>query len=89
MSQVRNKKRDEKKKQAGGDAVLMPEVFVSNFNKQQKNFVKYKRQKTSHKDHAQVVDKQQLSVAKDQRVQIDSLVLVLRIKESRNATPQA
>ena len=47
MAQGRQKKLDEKLAKAGGVKVLMPEVFVSNYNKQQRNFVKYKRFKAS------------------------------------------
>jgi len=47
MAQVRQKKADEKLKIAGGQKVLVPEVYVSNYMKQQRNYVKYKRFKAS------------------------------------------
>ena len=43
MNQVRDKKVAEKL--ASGKGILMPEVFVSNHMKQQRNFVHYKRNK--------------------------------------------
>lgn len=94
MAAVRKKKQDEKLAIAGGRKVLMPEVYVSNYLKQQRNFVKYKRQKTSHSPRfneaaAAVEDKQELVLPKAQRVPPNCLLLVIRIKESRNATPQA
>ena len=46
MAQGRQKKLNEKQQKAGGIKVLMPEVFVSNYMKQQRNYVKYKRFKT-------------------------------------------
>lgn len=74
----------------------MPEVFVSNYMKQQRNFVKYKRFKAGQEPRydstnaaASVEDKQVLVLPKEQRVPVNSLLLLVRIKESRNATPQA
>jgi large subunit ribosomal protein L7e len=64
----------------------MPEVFVSNYMKQQRNFVKYRRQKNETKD---VEDKQSVSLPKSQRVSANSLILAVRIKQSTNTTPQA
>ena len=92
MAQVRQKKLDEKIKIAGGQKVLMPEVYVSNYMKQQRNYVKYKRFKSSQQPKyleaaAASEDKQDFHLPKDQRVAPNSLVLVVRIKESRNATP--
>ena len=43
MEQARQKKIAERK--AAGAGTIMPEVFVSNHMKQQRNFVHYKRQK--------------------------------------------
>jgi large subunit ribosomal protein L7e len=57
--------------------------------KQQKNYVKYKRNKVNGARQCKSGDIQTLVLAKDQRVPIDTLLLVSRIKESRNATPQA
>jgi len=44
----RTKKQTEKEKRAGGAIIKMPEVFVSNQMKQQRNFVHYKRHKRAH-----------------------------------------
>ena len=97
MAQVRQKKLNEKLAIAGGTKVLTPEVYVSNYMKQQRNYVKYKRFKAGSEPRhlntevaaAQAVDKQAFHLPKDQQVPLNSLVLVVRIKESRNATPQA
>ena len=95
MAQVRQKKADEKLAIAGGTKVTMPEVYVSNYMKQQRNYVQYKRFKTSHDPRNQgasatfIEDKQVMVLPIEQRVPVNSLVLVVRIKESRNATPQA
>lgn len=45
MAQGRAKKVDDKVKAAGGVKVLLPEVFASNYMKQQRNYVHYKRHK--------------------------------------------
>lgn len=92
MAQVRQKKLDEKTKKAGGIKVLMPEVFVSNYMKQQRNYVKYKRFKTGQEPRyntaaKQVEDKQEVVLPETQRIPMNSLVLIVRVKESRNATP--
>ena len=50
MQQTRQKKADEKLKVAGGVKVLLPEVFCSNFMKQQGNYVHYKRHKQAFGD---------------------------------------
>lgn len=50
MSQVRQKKADDKVKIAGGTRVMRPEVFASNYMKQQRNFVHYKRHKRAGDD---------------------------------------
>ena len=42
MMRGKQKKRDDKDK--GNTKILMPEVFISNYQKQQRNYVKYKRQ---------------------------------------------
>jgi hypothetical protein len=72
----------------------MPDVFVSNYMKQQRNFVHYKRFKKSHSpEHlpaqiaAKITDKQEIALPKSQRVAVNSLLMVLRVKESRNSTP--
>lgn len=96
MAQVRQKKADEKLAIAGGTKVTMPEVYVSNYMKQQRNYVKYKRFKASHEPRfdndklaAKIEDKQEIVLPKEQRVPPNTLLLLVRIKESRNATPQA
>lgn len=94
MAQGRQKKLQEKQNQAGGKAILMPDVFVSNYMKQQRNFVHYKRFKNSNStDHlpahvaAKITDKQEIALPKNQRVALNSLLMIVRVKESRNSTP--
>jgi len=87
MAQGRQKKKDEKDKRAGGKKILLPEVFTSCQMKQQRNYVQYKRNKTRALKAKS--DVQSLVLAKDQRVPLDVLLCVVRIKESRNASPQA
>ena len=69
----------------------MPEVFTSNYMKQQRNYVHYKRRKAPYQGPKNIekLDIQSLTLPKDQRVPIDTLLLVVRIKESRNTSPQA
>lgn len=74
----------------------MPEVFVSNYMKQQRNFVHYKRFKKVHtpinmsaETAAKIIDKQEIALPKSQRVPINCLLMLIRVKESRNSTPQA
>ena len=40
----RGRKKKEEDKEMTGAKILMPEVFVSNYMKQQRNFLKYKRE---------------------------------------------
>lgn len=96
MQQGRQKKLLDKEKQAGGKTILMPDVFVSNYMKQQRNFVHYKRfKKSSSVDRlapeiaAKVTDKQELALPKNQHVKLNTLLMIVRVKESRNTTPQA
>ena len=42
MDRGRKKKMEDKEKT--GKKILMPEVFISNYMKQQRNFVKYRRE---------------------------------------------
>lgn len=42
MDRGRKKKMEDKEKT--GKQILMPEVFISNYMKQQRNFLKYKRE---------------------------------------------
>ena len=72
----------------------MPDVFVSNYMKQQRNFVHYKRFKKSNSTDnvtaeiaAKITDKQEIALPKNQRVAMNSLLMIVRVKESRNATP--
>lgn len=70
----------------------MPEVFVSNYMKQQRNYVKYKRFKTGQEPRYNAAakkaeDKQEVVLPENQRIPVNSLVLIVRVKESRNATP--
>lgn len=72
----------------------MPDVFVSNYMKQQRNFVHYKRFKKSQSPFHlpaqiadKITDKQEIALPKSQRVVVNSLLMVLRVKESRNSTP--
>jgi len=74
----------------------MPDVFVSNYMKQQRNFVHYKRfKKSSSVDRltpeiaSKVTDKQDLALPKSQHVKLNTLLMIIRVKESRNTTPQA
>ena len=86
LANVRKKKLDDKKK-LGAD-IQMPEVFVSNYMKQQRNFVKYRRQRNATAPE-KVTDKQELVLPKNQRVSLNSLVMAVRVKKSSNTTPQA
>ncbi len=58
--------------------VIPPEVFVSNYRKKQRNFVKYKRAKDK-------ITKGQVAPA--DLVKPDSLVLAVRLRESSNTNP--
>lgn len=89
MAQGRQNKKDEAVKRAGGAKILMPEVFTSCQMKQQRNFVHYKRHKQAGARTVEGGDVQVATLAKDQRVPVNVLICVVRIKESRNATPQA
>ena len=99
LASVRQKKLDDKLKMAGGQKILMPEVFVSNYMKQQRNYVKYRRNKSQSdpkyvtvkpQETAEEVDpRQALVLPSSQRVPPNCLLMAVRIKESRNTTPQA
>ena len=91
MAQVRQKKIDDKLKIAGGQKTILPEVFVSNYMKQQRNYVKYRRNKNAGNPRgaSELSEDKQIMLPKDQRVPQDCLLLVVRIKESRATTPQA
>lgn len=86
LASGRAKKLSEKEKRAGGTLIKMPEVFVSNQMKQQRNFVHYKRHKRVQNMGSDV---QRISLPADQRIPVDVLLCVVRIRESRNTSPQA
>lgn len=69
----------------------MPEVFASCTMKQQRNYVHYKRNKNKLARAAghPVEHVQSFALAPEQRVPLDVLLCCLRVKEARNATPQA
>lgn len=88
LASGRAKKLSEKEKRAGGALIKMPEVFVSNQMKQQRNYVHYKRHK-----HQQALsgssDVQRITLPESQRIPLDVLLCAVRIRESRNTSPQA
>lgn len=73
----------------------MPEVFVSNHMKQQRNYVHYTRNKKAIKQGEKAAakfgsDALTAIQAPSQRVTEDSLLLVIRIKgQNQGTTPQA
>lgn len=88
MENIRNKKADDKAKTTGSD-IKMPEVFVSNYMKQQRNFVKYRRQKNLTESSVSGEQKQSIALPRSQHVPVNTLILAVRIKQSRATTPQA
>mmetsp|Transcript_78614 Transcript_78614/g.108838 ORF Transcript_78614/g.108838 Transcript_78614/m.108838 type:complete len:226 (-) Transcript_78614:262-939(-) len=86
MQLGRKKKMAEK--EAAGKNVLMPDVFVSNYMKQQRNYVHYKRHKGNQSRMAHVEDVQKAVLPKEQRVPKNKILMVVRIKESRNTSMQ-
>ena len=91
LQQGRQKKQSEALKRSGGVSVLMPEVFASCNMKQQRNYVHYKRNKNKLARAAglPVTQVQSFALAPEQRVPVDVLLCCLRVREARNATPQA
>lgn len=87
MQLGRKKKMAEK--DAAGKNVLMPDVFVSNYMKQQRNYVHYKRNKSTQQRMEHVEDVQKAVLPKEQRVPKNKILMVVRIKESRNTSMQA
>jgi len=82
----------EKEKDNAGGNILMPEVFVSNHMKQQRNYVHYKRNKSNIELCSKAAQKFNAkdngyasSVDPKMRVKEDVLLLVIRIK-GRNST---
>lgn len=77
-TRFKNKRNQNKKAKANTkkEKVLVPEVFVSNFKKQQRSFVQYKRHKIQS-DRGAIGDLPQLN----------QLVLVIRIRQSANTAP--
>lgn len=85
----RGRKRKMEEKEKTGKKILMPEVFVSNYMKQQRNFVKYKREKSkisksAPKDGAA---SQVMNLAPFDQIKPNTLILAVRVKESANVTP--
>jgi len=81
------------KEKAGGN-VLMPEVFVSNQMKQQRNYVHYKRNKSKIALAEKATSKKgfgfyEAATKPDRRVKENSLLLVARIKGYNTTTPQS
>ena len=92
LEQGRKQKMMEKEK--AGANVLMPEVFVSNHMKQQRNYVHYKRNKAKISLAEKATGKkgfENYEAATDpkNRVKENSLLLVLRIKGYNTTTPQS
>jgi len=93
MNQARSKKSDEK--EASGKNILMPEVFVSNHMKQQRNFVHYKRNKNTYSLGEKAVARfggsaYKATVNPLMQAKENSLLLVVRIKGlNMGTTPQA
>ena len=93
MSQVRDKKAAEK--EITGKNIQMPEVFVSNHMKQQRNYVHYKRNKgkmaIGEKAGKKFGSDPIMAIqAPGRQVTQNSLLLVVRIKgRNEGTTPQA
>lgn len=95
MDQGRHKKLAEK--EAAGKNILMPEIFVSNHMKQQRNYVHYKRNKSrielSERAASRFGKKEGAYTARtapESRANENALLLVVRIKGYNTATsPQA
>ena len=86
----RGRKRKMEEKEKTGKKILMPEVFISNYNKQQRNYVNYKRQKTRlGKSEPKRSEQGLFNVAPFEQITPQALVLAVRVKESNNVTPQA
>jgi hypothetical protein len=83
----RGRKRKMEEKEKAGGKILMPEVFVSNYMKQQRNFVKYRREKSKLSRSAPKVQAGAVEVAKPlnlapfEQIKPNVLVLAIRIKE--------
>lgn len=75
MDRGRKKKMEDKEKT--GAKILMPEVFVSNYMKQQRNFVKYRREK---KKVTQAEGKPG-KLAPSETIKPNTLILAVRVKE--------
>jgi len=81
-------------KEAAGGNILMPEIFVSNQMKQQRNYVHYTRNKAkiakSDKAATHFGNEEggyASNVAPTSRVMKDSLLLVVRIKGQNTTSP--
>ena len=86
LDQGRQKKLDERK--AAGAGIIMPEVFVSNHMKQQRNYVHYKRNKGKIQKNEKAVEKfgdvnalyHGATESQSEKVKQDALILAVRIK---------
>lgn len=96
MAQARQKKQDIRLAQGAG--TILPEVFVSNRMKQQRNFVHYKRQKMKIGQSEKLQkefkgDKMLFKQANESETDVvkeDALVLAIRIKgRNEGTTPQS
>jgi hypothetical protein len=84
----RGRKRKQEEKEKTGGKILMPEVFISNYNKQQRNYVNYKRQKTRLSNSApKQAEAGMFNVAPFEQIRPNTLILAVRVKESNNVTP--
>eukprot|EP00347_Sterkiella_histriomuscorum_P007373 403349189 len=84
MEVGRKKKMEDK--ETTGKKILMPEVFISNYMKQQRNYQKYKREKGKT---SKIVDGKLSSLNPNERMKANTLILAVRVKQSDNTTPQA
>jgi len=93
LNQLRQKKIDEKEQ--AGKNILMPEVFVSNNMKQQRNYVHYKRNKNQMERGEKAATKFGTNAYKaiirpESQVDENALLMAIRIKGQNQATtPQA
>jgi hypothetical protein len=77
----RGRKRKMEEKEKTGKKILMPEVFISNYMKQQRNFVKYKREKGKLSRSAPKEEPTKLSLAPHEQIRPNTLVLAIRVKQ--------
>ena len=77
----RGRKRKMEEKEKTGKKILMPEVFISNYMKQQRNFVKYKREKGKIARAEPKEGTGKLNLAPSEHIKPNTLVLAIRVKE--------